>query len=95
MREVAVPAERDERVVGGADEDVEVGRLGGEQGGHRGGGDRASAAMDGDPGGDAEGGVREVVHVPNLGDSVREGRRTFIFRTRPGNRLEPSGLFPV
>jgi len=51
--------------------------------------------MDGDPGGDAQGGVREVVHVPNLRDSVREGRRTFIFRTRPGNRLELAGLFPV
>ena len=79
VREVAVPAEGHERVVGGADEDVEVGGFGGEQGGDGGGGDRAAAAMDGDAGGDAEGGVRDVVHGPNLWASVREGRRTFVF----------------
>jgi hypothetical protein len=51
--------------------------------------------MDGDPGGDAEGGVREVVHGLNLRDSFREGRRTFVFSVHGANRLELWGFLYV
>jgi hypothetical protein len=48
--------------------------------------------MDGDPGGDAEGGVREVVHALNLRLTPEEGRRTFVFPPRTANRLELAAL---
>ena len=44
MREVAVPAERHQRVAGAADEDVEVGGFRREQGRDGGGRQRATAA---------------------------------------------------
>jgi hypothetical protein len=50
--------------------------------------------MDGDPGGDAQGGVREVVHASNLRASAPEGRRTFDFPVLIVNRLELAG-FPI
>ena len=67
VREMPMPAERDQRVVRLADEDVEVGRLRGEQAGDRGGRERAPLAADDDTGGDAERGVRHVVHEPTIG----------------------------
>jgi hypothetical protein len=48
--------------------------------------------MDGDPGGDTEGGVREVVHASNLRASAPEGRRTFDFPARTDDRLELAGV---
>ena len=95
MREVAVPAEGDERVAGGADEDVEVRGFGGEQAGKRGGGQGGAATTDDDAGGDAEGGVRDVVHAPNLRNSAREGRRTFVFcGLLPPIGWNPGAFFP-
>jgi hypothetical protein len=35
--------------------------------------------MDGDAGGDTEGGVRDIIHAMNLRVFSLEGRRTFIF----------------
>jgi len=95
VREVAVPAEGDQRIAGGADEDVEVGAFAGEQARQGGRGQGCAGAADGDAGGDAEGGVRDVVHAPNLRDSFREGRRTFVFRAGFANRLEPRGVISV
>jgi len=48
--------------------------------------------MDGDSGGDAEGGVRQVVHATNLRPMSGEGRRTFVFPSRTANWLELAGL---
>ena len=90
-----MPAERDERIAGRADEDVEVGRFGGEQPGERGGGQGGAAAAHGDAGSDAQGGVRDVIHAPNLMDLAEEGRRTFAFWPSPANRLEPDGVISV
>jgi hypothetical protein len=95
MREVAMPAEGDEWVAGGADEDVKVGAFAGEQAREGGGGQGSAGAADGDACGDAEGGVRDIIHAMNLRASVAEGRRTFIFSPEAANRLEPRGVLSV
>ena len=92
VREVAMPAEGNERIAGGADKDVQVRAFAREQAGEGGGGQGGAGAADGDAGGNAEGGVRDVIHAINLRASVGEGRRTFVFCPRFANRLEPAGF---
>ena len=87
-----MPAEGHEGVVSGAEEDVEIRGFGGEEGGDGGSGDRTAAAVHGDTDGDAEGGVRDVIHTMNLRASASEGRRTFVFSGHFANRLEPMGF---
>ncbi len=77
VREVAMPAKGDERVAGGADKDIQIRAFAGEQAREGGGGKGGAGTADGDTSGDAEGGVRDIIHALNLRASVAEGSRTF------------------